>query len=80
MNTTQLISFIETTFPLCIGNVGLDDNGDVSWSVDVGEVADVEIDGLYDKLLEYEKMFEGYGYELLLQDDNEYFGAVLIRK
>lgn len=81
MNNDQLISFIENTFsPLLDGNVGLDDDGNVSWSVDVSEIVDVEIDKLYVRLLMNEKMFEDYGYELILQDDNEFFGGTLIKK
>ena len=77
MNNSELISFIEVNFPVCLGNVEVID-GNVSWSVDIDDRD--ENNKLYEKLLGYEGMFEGYGYELILQDDDEYFGAMFIKK
>ena len=76
MNTHKLIDFLTNTFPMLkVEDVNQDDMGSVGWSMNIEDRE--ELDMLYDKLYSLESYFNHHGYKLTMQDDPDYFGAVL---
>lgn len=73
---SKVISLIEKTFPVLVGNIETDDDV-ISWSIGV-ENPD-ECDELYEELFGIESRINEFGYEMMVQDDPEYFGAQLTR-
>ena len=71
----SLKGMIENIFPILVGKIDGTDNDEVSWSVEVEDES--EIEELYDLLYSLEPFFNKLGFELQMQDEQEYFGAAL---
>ena len=74
----NMILMLESIFPMLKGKIELDDVEDkISFSVLVEDES--ELCNMYEKLYSLEENFKSQGYEMLTQDDNEYFGCMLSR-